>query len=178
MILLLLLLIIPYFLPAESVPITLELARTDQERTWGLMQRDWLPDNHGMLFIYEKPRTLSVWMFNCNMDLSAAFIDNKGVIKEIWELKAYPEMMDPARPVLTYSDLKLYPPYDPIVRFFRNRSVISSEKVRFILEMEGGWFAENSIVPGDRLIWKYGSNEAMIHLQNQEKKGMFLEKGD
>lgn len=154
--------LLPLSLFAKSIPITLELAQTDRERTWGLMQRDWLPENHGMLFIYETPKTLSVWMFNCFMDLSVAFIDSKGIIKEIKELKAYPEMMDPARPVLSYSDLKLYPPYDPVIRFFRSRSVISSQQVRYILEMQGGWFAENGVQPGDRLIWKYGSNEAVI----------------
>ena len=159
----LLFVMLPFTLFSQSLPITLEIAKTESERIWGLMQRDSLPKDHGMLFVYEKPKYLSVWMFNCFINLSAAFIDSKGYIVEIRELTAYPRMMDPKRPIETIDDLKLYSPYDPIVLFFRKKSVASSYKVRYVLEMEEGWFAKHGVVPGDRLVWKPGKKKAVIH---------------
>jgi uncharacterized protein len=167
-----LILCIPAVLSAGSIPITLEVADSDRARQWGLMQRDWLPENHGMLFVYGQPRRLSVWMFNCLINLSAAFIDKNGVITEIRELKAYPEMMDPKRPVHSLEMIDQYPPDDPIVHFFRSKQITSSKKVSFVLEMEGKWFQTHGVVTGDKLIWIPGSQKATILLQNQGKKSM------
>ncbi|ADI38658.1 putative uncharacterized protein [Waddlia chondrophila 2032/99] len=168
----------PFVLFAKTIPITIETADTDEKRIWGLMGRDRLPKNHGMLFIYDKQRYLSVWMFNTRIDLSAAFIDNKGIITEIRQLQAYPEIMDPDRPVLSLNDLRLYPPQDPIVLFFRKKRATSLHQVRYVLEMQMGWFKKHGIRPGDRLQWNPGENKATIQLQKRTKRDILSPKGE
>jgi uncharacterized membrane protein (UPF0127 family) len=146
----------------KILPITLEYAITTEERAWGLMQRRELPKNHGMLFVYPRNQRLSVWMFNCFIDLSISFLDGNGVITEIRELKSYPEKMDPARPVSKLRDFNKYPPNDPIVEFFHRNQVTSSTPAHFALEMGSDWFKENEIKIGDRLKWESGSPTAYI----------------
>ncbi|NGX42830.1 MAG: hypothetical protein K940chlam7_01118 [Chlamydiae bacterium] len=147
---------------AQQVPITLELARTPEEKTWGLMQRTELPEDHGMLFINPHPIRATFWMFNCYLDLSVAFLDEKGTIQEIYNLKSYPERMDPLRPVNTVADLYRYPQNDPVITFFHRNRVTSSGKTTFALEMEGGWFERHEIKPGDRLARDDSSLNATI----------------
>ncbi len=147
---------------AKPVAITLEIADNDKSRAWGLMRRESLPENHGMLFVYDHPKHLKIWMFNCFMDLSVAFIDKTGTLTEIQELKANPRRMDPSRPVYSLFDFYKYPSYDPAILYFKERQVISKEKVLYALEMEAGWFKANGIKVGDRLIWKRGAKKALI----------------
>src|SRR5262249_49454002 len=52
-----------------------EVADTAQTSANGLMFRDSLPDDHGMLFVFEKPETASFWMRNTKIPLSIAYID-------------------------------------------------------------------------------------------------------
>ena len=86
-------------------------------------------------------------------DLSIAFLDEQGVIREIVDLKAYPQMMDPKRPINSVHDLALYQPQDPIVQFFQQKSIMSHTPVKYVLEMNSGWFNDNHIKTGDQLIW-------------------------
>jgi uncharacterized membrane protein (UPF0127 family) len=83
--------------PALSV--TLEHARSPTEIRWGLMQRVFLPPNQGMLFHFSNPQKVSMWSFNCLIDLSVGFLDQQGIFRELRVLNAYPEKMDPRRPV-------------------------------------------------------------------------------
>lgn len=153
--------ILPAFTFAQrTVPITIEQAATVEEKTWGLMQRAELPENHGMLFIYQKPQKLSFWMFNCLIDLSLAFLDENSVITEFRQLRAYPEKMDPKRQVLSLEDLKKYPFFDPILIFFYKKQVSSSRKAQYALEMRDGWFRQNGVKVGDRLVWERSSPDA------------------
>lgn len=160
------------FADRDIIPLTLEYARSQAEIEWGLMQRDHLPQDHGMLFIYPSPRHLSFWMFNCLMDLSVAFLDGQGVVQEIHELKAYPERMDPKRPVTKREDLLLYPPYDPVVAFFRDHRVKSCYKATYALEMEAGWFEKRGMRPGDRLVFHPPSPEAYFVRGQKGKSGL------
>ena len=137
---------------SRIIPITLEHAVTPEQHSWGLMGRESLPPSHGMLFHYATSKRMSVWSFNCHIDLSLAFLDSRGVILEIQDLKAYPEAMDPARPVLSPRDLSKYPLNDPITRFFIRNSVTSKKPATYLLEMNAGWFSENNVNVGDVLI--------------------------
>lgn len=146
-----------------SVPITLEYAITPEQQTWGLMQRTEMAENHGMLFIYPTAESRSFWMFNTLIDLSIAFLDDNKVIKEICELKAYPEIMDPYRPVKSLKDFRKYPLNDPILLFYEKNSVCSSFATKYILEMGKDWFAKNNIKKGDRVQWDIRSPYAYIN---------------
>jgi uncharacterized membrane protein (UPF0127 family) len=104
------------------VPIRVEIARTDTERSQGLMNRPDLPEGEGMLFIFEREQILSFWMKNTLIPLSIAFIRTDGRITEIRDMQA----LD----VTTVS---------------------SARSARYALEMPQGWFARTGIAPGDYL---------------------------
>jgi uncharacterized protein len=97
-----------------------EVADTPQTSANGLMFRDSLPDDHGMLFVFEKPQTASFWMRNTKIPLSIAYIDSVGKILEIESLKPLDET-----PVAS-----------------------ASGEVAYALEVNEGWFKRNGISPG------------------------------
>ena len=67
--------------------VELEVARTSVEHRTGLMHREAMPENHGMLFIFAAPRPIAMWMKNTLMDLDAAFVDECGSITQIVTMK-------------------------------------------------------------------------------------------
>ena len=111
-----------YQLKVAGKKVTVELASTDQERRLGLMYRHSLPENHGMLFVFPDEEYLSFWMKNTYIPLSIAFISTEGTITQI-------EFMEP---------LSLY-------------GHNSKEKVKYALEMLGGWFEQHNVKAGDRV---------------------------
>ncbi len=92
----------------DSNILTVELASTSAEREWGLMGRTSMAEDHGMFFIYPRAQRMNFWMFNTFIDLSIAFVDKNQVVCEIYDMKAYPEKMDPNRPVKKLSDMSQY----------------------------------------------------------------------
>lgn len=162
--------IIPNLLFSQDVvPITLEYAQTKDQQAWGLMNRKNLKANHGMLFIYPSPRKASMWMFNCWIDLSVAFLDRDGIIQEIQQLKSYPQTMDPGRSVQSLDDFSLYPPNDPVILFFYQRGITSSSPADYALEVEKGWFKKNNVGVGNRLEWNLGTPQAFISQAKPEE---------
>ena len=107
----------------RSVPIKAEIARTDEERSQGLMYRERLADGEGMLFVFDRDEILSFWMKNTLVPLSIAFISSDGRIMEIRDME--PGNLDPVR---------------------------SGRSVRYALEVPQGWFERVNITVGDRLI--------------------------
>ena len=99
-----------------------EVARTPDQRATGLMFRETMPANDGMLFAFEEPATQCFWMKNTLLPLSAAFIADDGTVVNIEDMKAR-----------------------------SLESHCSAKPVRFVLEMNQGWFAKRGIKPGIRL---------------------------
>lgn len=97
----------------------MEIADTSESRTQGLMNRKSLPENAGMLFVFERDDHYSFWMKNTVIPLSLAFISRSGEIKEIHDL--------------TPGSL---------------RPVQSEYAVRFALEVNRGVFEKHGIKPG------------------------------
>ena len=58
----------------EPVTVTVETARTGAERSRGLMYREYLAPNHGMLFIFPEEKQLTFWMKNTRIELDMIFI--------------------------------------------------------------------------------------------------------
>ncbi len=108
-----------YILNIDNKIVRAEVAFTRKDRTMGLMFRDKLDKDHGMLFLYPQEKNLSFWMKNTKIPLSIAFINSSDVITQI-------ESMAP------YSLL----------------GHTSKSRVRFALEMEEGWFELNGIKAG------------------------------
>ena len=66
---------------------TLEIARSPEERQKGLMHREELQKNRGMLFVFEYDQKLSFWMKNTHIPLDIAYVAKDGTIKEIHRMK-------------------------------------------------------------------------------------------
>jgi uncharacterized protein len=68
-----------------SVSYKIEIALTDSQKRRGLMFRDFMPEDQGMVFIYTPERVASMWMKNTILSLDMVFIDEQGVIINIAE---------------------------------------------------------------------------------------------
>ena len=68
---------------------TLEVANTDAARQKGLMERDAMPANHGMIFVFAESRELSFWMKNTRIPLEILYLDETGRVVSIREMKPY-----------------------------------------------------------------------------------------
>ena len=99
-----------------------QLARTNDERATGLMHRKEMPQHEGMLFEFEQPSQQCFWMKNTLLPLSAAFVADDGTVVNVEDMK--PQTLD---------------------------SHCSAKPVRFVLEMNQGWFAKRGIKPGFKL---------------------------
>jgi uncharacterized membrane protein (UPF0127 family) len=102
---------------------TVEIADTDSERAQGLMYRQELAPDAGMLFDFEEERPVAFWMQNTLIPLDMIFIAADGTVRSFHER---------ARPL------------DPT-------SIPSGAPVRFVLEIPGGRAAEIGLAVGDRL---------------------------
>jgi uncharacterized membrane protein (UPF0127 family) len=147
----LILLLLPFSLFADKF-LNLEVAKTDEEKTFGLMNRHHLDTDSGMLFVYDKERPLSFWMFNCYIDLSIAFIDSQGLIVDIKNMKSFGQIMDKSRPVNTLNDFHLYPEEDPVINFFKMTATRSKKFAKYAIETNAGWFEKNNIKIGDKVL--------------------------
>jgi uncharacterized protein len=107
-----------------KVPVNIELAVEEADRNRGLMFRNELGHASGMLFVFEAEEDLNFWMKNTYIPLSIAYIDKKGIIKEIHDMK-------PLDISITYP---------------------SSNKVMYALEVNQGWFELNNIKEGSKII--------------------------
>ncbi len=131
------------YLHSALIPIKLEHAMTEQQRAAGLMGRKFLNEDEGMLFHFPHSKILSFWMYNTYIDLSIAFLDEKGGIVEIRDMEAYPNIRDR--------------------EFFLKRLVSSQFPARFALEVNKDWFKRHGIKPGDQLIWDLKASMAYIN---------------
>jgi uncharacterized protein len=104
---------------------TVEMARTPEEQSRGLMFRQSLGDDRGMLFPYEPPQQASFWMKNTLIPLDMVFIRADGTIGRIAE-NTVPMSLDPV------------PSIDP---------------VSAVLEIRGGRAAELGLKEGDKVSW-------------------------
>lgn len=147
----LLFLLLPFSLYAEKT-LKLEVANTEETKTFGLMNRHYLPDDTGMLFVYDNERPLSFWMFNCFIDLSIAFINSQGIIVDIKDMKAFPEVMDKNRSVKSLSDFTLYSEDEPIINFYKMTATKSKKMAQYAIETNIGWFQKNNININDRVV--------------------------
>jgi uncharacterized protein len=103
-----------------------EVARTPEEQARGLMERQSLAPDRGMIFPYAPPQPVGFWMKNTYIPLDMVFISPGGKILRIEE-NTVPLSLDP---------------------------VSSGEAVEAVLEIAGGRSAELGIVAGDRVSWK------------------------
>lgn len=99
-----------------------QVATTSEEHATGLMHRKEMPQHEGMLFVFASPSPLCFWMKNTLIPLTAAFIADDGTIVNLEDMK--PQSLD---------------------------SHCARKPVRYVLEMNQGWFAKKGLKAGSRL---------------------------
>jgi uncharacterized membrane protein (UPF0127 family) len=102
---------------------TAEIADTEELRQRGLMFRHFLPEDKAMLFDYQKPRPVAMWMKNTNISLDMIFIREDGTIAAIAE-NTVPQSLD---------------------------TISVQEPVRGVLEMAAGTVKRLGLRPNDRV---------------------------
>ncbi len=110
-------------LSAGMHQIDAQLAATPEQRSTGLMFRKDMPQHEGMLFVFEQPSVQCFWMKNTLLALTAAFVADDGTIVNLADMK--PQTTD---------------------------SHCSARPVRYVLEMNQGWFAKKNITAGFKLV--------------------------
>ena len=87
---------------------TLEIANTEPLRARGLMERDSMPADRGMIFVFAESEPLSFWMKNTRIPLEILYLDDGGQIVSIHEMKPYDRSSIPsARPAKYAIELNL-----------------------------------------------------------------------
>jgi uncharacterized membrane protein (UPF0127 family) len=99
-----------------------QVAASQEERAVGLMHRQDMAPNEGMLFVFEQPAGQCFWMKNTLLPLTAAFVADDGTIVNLEDMK--PQTLD---------------------------SHCSAKPVRYVLEMHQGWFAKRGLKAGTKL---------------------------
>tara|TARA_Y100001937_G_C7079756_1_gene312344 strand:- start:377 stop:823 length:447 start_codon:yes stop_codon:yes gene_type:complete len=103
-------------------PLNVEVASDERSITKGLMFRDKLNKNSGMLFVFSKPTQKSFFMKNTKIPLSIAYLDESGKILNIEDMTPY-----------------------------STKGVTSDGKAKYAVEVNQGWFDSKGIIPGDRV---------------------------
>ncbi|WP_192253775.1 DUF192 domain-containing protein [Mesorhizobium silamurunense] len=86
---------------------SIEIADTSDEREAGLMFRKDMTDDHGMLFVFERPGEVNFWMKNTPMPLDLVFVGQDGRIKAIKRGEPESEaIISPGQPVSFVLELK------------------------------------------------------------------------
>jgi uncharacterized protein len=108
----------------KKVEVRVEIADGLLERVRGLMDRTSLGEDRGMLFVFRREQPLSFWMRDTRIPLSIAYIDSKGRITDILDMKPLDDK----------------PPH-----------YVSSEPVQYALEVNQGFFDERGVKVGDHV---------------------------
>lgn len=106
-----------------GVPARMQLALLPAEQERGLMERRDLGPDEGMIFVFRTPQRQSFWMHDTPTPLDGAYFGSDGALAEVYPFLPFDE-----RPVTS-----------------------RSPDIRFVLEMNQGWFARHGLAPGARL---------------------------
>jgi uncharacterized membrane protein (UPF0127 family) len=72
-----------------SKQFTLEVADTDATRQYGLMRRDSMPADHGMIFVFAREQELGFWMKNTRIPLDIIYVNSAGKVVSVKQMKPY-----------------------------------------------------------------------------------------
>ena len=108
----------------STVTVQAEVAKNEEDRNHGFMERKKIPDGTGMIFIFDKEQILSFWMKNTPHPLSIAYIDSRGKIRNIYDMTPF-----------SLSPIK------------------STSSCRYALEVPQGWYEKENIQVGDTVSW-------------------------
>ncbi len=115
----------------DTLRLTLEIARSAEQRSMGLMERRQLADSAGMLFVFDSTQApdAGFWMYRTRIPLDIAFLDSTGVIRAIRQMVPCPTTIAQG-----------CPSYAPEVAY------------RYALEVSAGYFARHGVAVGNGLV--------------------------
>ena len=67
----------------------LEVARTSEQHEIGLMKRDSMPEDHGMIFVFEDEHMLEFWMKDTRIPLDILYLDSAGKVVSVAQMQPY-----------------------------------------------------------------------------------------
>ena len=112
----------------SNTKLNVEIAITSSDHAKGLQNRHALDDDKGMLFVFPDERVRSFWMRSTPLKLSIAYCSANGNIV----------------------DIKNMLPFD-------ETPVVSSGMAKYAIETNEGWFEENNVGVGDRMVWQHNT---------------------
>lgn len=107
----------------DGISLEVEIVQDAESRQLGLMYREELAENRGMLFVFESTQILSFWMRNTFIPLDIAFINAAGAIVDIQRMQPLDE----------------------------SKNYISAAPALYALEVNAGWFEKNGVKVGSRV---------------------------
>jgi uncharacterized membrane protein (UPF0127 family) len=116
-----------------SPRLDLELARTPQEHERGLMFREYLAPDSGMLFVYTAQAREPYWMYNTLVPLSIAWIDRTGTIVDIQDMARLNNPSDASEAARIV--------YGPAAPYW------------YALEVNDGWFLQHGVGIGQQILF-------------------------
>lgn len=120
----------PYSVEIGGVRLDVEVAVTPEERARGLMDRDELGRDWGMLFVFQREETQTFWMHNTRMPLSIAFVGAGLVVRDVQDME---RMTDDEH--------------------------VSAAPALYALETNRGWFRRHGIAPGATVKFSRGLDD-------------------
>ena len=117
-----------------TLPLNIEIPKNIRDFNLGLMFRESLDNNSGMLFIFDESAQQSFHMSETKIPLDIAFIREDGIVESIKQLEPYEET-----------------------------PVSSDGEVLYALEVNRGWFEENDVEVGDQIEIEEGKKDACYH---------------
>ncbi len=105
-----------------SKQLTVEIASTHEQRRVGLMHRKSMPEDHGMLFVFDPPEPVNFWMKNTYIPLSTAFVTDDGVVVKMADMEPLSE-----------------------------RHHTPDVPVQYVIEVNKGWFKKAGLRVGARV---------------------------
>jgi len=118
---------------------TLEIANDKATRDQGLMFREEIADDGGMIFVFNSDQERSFWMKNCLVDIDILYIDRTGHILSAYTMKAQPPQEADESEVA----------YEGRIR--QNANYLSNGKARYVIELKAGKIRELNLQHEEKL---------------------------
>ncbi|WP_132058770.1 DUF192 domain-containing protein [Halorussus amylolyticus] len=122
---------------SENPTVSLEVADEPEERERGLMHRPSLPENHGMVFVYDDAGPRSFWMKNTLVALDIIFVAPNGTVLNVEHARTQPDASD--------SELDSY---------------ASEGDAKYVVELERGFANQTGVGAGTELKFNGSAPEA------------------
>jgi hypothetical protein len=119
----------PVWIQVGQAKLLVEIADTDSLRTAGLSNRQKMDWNAGMLFVFPDAAQRAFWMIDCRFDLDIAYLDGRGVVRDIQTMVIEPGVRPEA--------LRRYPS--------------ATSDIAYALETNRGWMAANGVKIGQKV---------------------------